>query len=63
MWVDGENTYSEDGIKVAGEVHVRKLYGYHPPLVCTPRNTRIPPMTVVAYRFPYVLLEVHRYWE
>ena len=63
MWVDGANTYCEDGIKVAGEVHVRKLYGYHPSFVYATRDACVPPMTVVAYRFPDVVLEAHRHRE
>ena len=63
MWTDGTNTYGEDVIEVAGNVRNRKLYSYLPSFVCAPRNTRIPPITVMAYRFPCVVLDAHRRWE
>ena len=57
--MDGTNTHTEDAVKVAGKVHMRKLYGYLLPFVCAPRNTCVPSMTVMVHRFPYVVLDSH----
>ena len=59
----GTNTYTEDAIKVAGIVRKGKLYSYLLSFVCAPRDTCIAPITLVAYRFPRVVLEAHRRWE
>ena len=61
--MDGKNTYTEDTIEVAGGIYAGKLYGYLFPIVCAPRNTCVPSITVMAHRFPYVVLDAHRCWE
>ena len=61
--MDGTNTHTEDAVKVAGKVHMRKLYGYLFPFVRAPRNTCVPSMTAMVHRFPYVVLDSHRRWE